>query len=356
MRIIQAMPAIDYGDAVSNDALAIQRILREAGFSTGIYAEGRGVRLPVGSANSIHRMPYLHDDDIMLYHASTGSKLNGKIRDYGGQLVVWYHNITPAEYFYAYSRKMYRLLETGYGEIAALAPHADYAVADSEFNRKDLIRMGYQCDIDVIPIAIPWDDYDLPDDPEILEKYGKEETRNILFVGRIVPNKKQENLIRAFGVYTYRYQPDARLILCGSDIGLDQYGKHLKEYAKALGLEDKVVFTGHISFQSMLTLYKMSDILLCLSEHEGFCVPVVEAMHFGLPIVAYDSCAVGATMGQGGVRLTTRDPDVIAAAIHRVVEDHSLRDWIRERQKEEMKKYRFPVIRDQILATIQKLI
>ena len=156
--------------------------------------------------------------------------------------------------------------------------------------------MGYTCPIDVCPILIPFSDYEKEPDRRVLRRYKGDGKTNLLFVGRIAPNKKQENVIRAFYFYHKYYSPDSRLFLVGSWSGMESYYERLCDYVKALGIAEHVVFTGHIRFDEILAYYHLADVFLCMSEHEGFCVPLVEAMYFHVPIVAYSCAAVPDTL------------------------------------------------------------
>jgi glycosyltransferase involved in cell wall biosynthesis len=156
---------------------------------------------------------------------------------------------------------------------------------------------------------------------------------NILFVGRISPNKKQEDVIRAFCCYRKEYDPESRLILIGSAGSMENYLEALKDYVRQLGLEESVVFPGHIRFAEILAYYRTADVFLCMSEHEGFCVPLVEAMYFGVPIAAYAAAAVPDTLGNGGLLLDSKEPAYAAAAMDRIIRDEGLRALIRKGQE-----------------------
>ena len=170
------------------------------------------------------------------------------------------------------------------------------------------------------------------------EKYKGKGT-NILFVGRVVPNKRHEDVIAAFYLYQRYYNKNARLFLVGSFDDNDRYCRRLKAYIERLGL-DNVIIPGHIKFDEILGYFASADAFLCLSEHEGFCVPLVEAMLFKVPIVAYDSCAVGETMKNGGLLLKDKDLLETAGALDRVITDKGLREQIIGNQRERLEDFR----------------
>ena len=355
MQIIQLLPTIQFGDAVSNDARAIDAIIREQGYSTAIYAENIDAHLPKGTAQLASNMPRLRDDDILIYHASTGTRLNYELPNFGGRQVMFYHNITPPQYFHGYNESAENLTKSGYEGMRFLSDKVNYCIADSDYNRQDLRRMGFKCPIDVCPIIIPFEDYDQEPNARLLNQYRGKKWTNLLFVGRIAANKKQQDVIRAFYCYQKRYNPKSRLFLVGNIQGMERYAIQLQRYTQLLGIEDKVVFTGHVKFDEILAYYRMADIFVCMSEHEGFCVPLVEAMYFGIPIVARRTSAISGTLGKGGLLLNDNSPEMAAAAIDRVLKDEALRDFLAEQQEKRLDELKYESVKQQVLACIDKM-
>ena len=355
MKIVQLHPTMAFGDAVSNDAAAIDRMLSGMGYKTALYASNVDPRLPEGVAAHWKKMKDLHDDDLLIFHASTGDPLNRMVPTFGGRKMMIYHNITPSTFFRGYSRAAEELTETGRRQIRRLADQFSYCVADSDYNRFELRQMGYQCPIDVCPIMIPFEDYDKEPDGRVLSKYRGDGWTNLLFVGRIAPNKKQEDVIRAFYYYHRDYNPKSRLFLVGNDTGMENYRYQLENYIRALGLTGRVIFPGHISFAAILAYYHLADAFVCMSEHEGFCVPLVEAMYFDLPIVAYSSSAIPETLGKGGLLLDSKDPQVAAAAIDRMIRDKDLRGIIAAERKARLAQFRYEQVSAKMKECILKL-
>lgn len=322
-RIVQLLPNLSYGDGVGNDVLAIDRILKKNGYDTHIYAEYIGKRIEKGIASPVRKMRGLTEEDMILYHLSTGCRLNYRLADYPGTKIIRYHNVTPPKFFSLYDSRNAVGCREGLRGMEALRETADYCLADSEFNKQDLIRSGYQCEIDVLPILIPFEDYKQEPDQEILAKYSDGMT-NILFTGRIVPNKKQEDIIQAFACYQKYYNKNSRLILVGSPSGETVYYDSLQEYIRRLGVQN-VVFTGHISFAGILACYAAADLFLCMSEHEGFCIPLVEAMLFEVPIVAYQCTGVTDTLDGSGFPLIKKDPVETAGILHYLITHEEIR-------------------------------
>lgn len=340
MRIIQMLSTIAYGDAVSNDTIAMEKVIKNMGYSTRIYAESIVPPLDKKTALDIDKLKDAAPEDIIIFHLSTGSKLNFDIAKYNCRKIVVYHNITPPEYFKNNDERFTQICEYGLEGAKYLADKVDYCLAVSEFNKQDLINMGYKCDIDVLPIIIPMSDYDKKPDKGVMKEYSDGYT-NILFTGRIAPNKKHEDLIAAFYYYNRLYNKKSRLILAGSFSYNDPYYVRLTEYTKKLGLGGSVVFTGHIKFNQMIAYYKTADVFLCMSEHEGFCVPMVEAMKFNVPIIAYDKAAIADTMGHRGMILESKDPIYVAGCIDRLVTDKELREQLIEGEKERLKYFEY---------------
>lgn len=324
MRIVQLLPTISYGDAVGNDCRAIKKIIQEMGYQTEIYAENIDGRLSTGTAKFVSEFPDLAENDVILYHASTGTDLNDRLAQMNNRKVMIYHNITPPEFFRPYSHSAEGLTSYGLQGVQNLANKVDYCIADSEFNRQNLREMGFHCSVDVCPILIPFGDYDRAPNQDIVKKYEDDGYVNVLFTGRIAPNKKQEDIIRTFYYYHTYYNKKSRLILVGSWSGMEKYYDRLCAYVKVLELSDSVIFTGHIKFDEVLAYYKIADIFLCMSEHEGFCVPLVEAMYFDIPVIAYRSTAIPDTLGKSGMLLENKEPKTAAAVIHQLIRNRNL--------------------------------
>ena len=303
MRVIQVLTTISYGDAVGNDVIALHSTLEKAGYKTGIFAENIGKRIPPGIARHIRKMPRLKDDDIIIYHLSIGTALNYQISKHAGRKIIRYHNVTPYHFYVGYNHDAWSLCKEGIEGAKNLSDKADYCLAVSEFNKQDLEEMGYKCKIDILPILIPFEDYRREPDKEIVRQYTDDGYTNILFTGRIAPNKCHEDIIAAFYQYHKHYNEKSRLILVGNYEGMGKYYEKLRSYTRQLNIEKEVVFTGHIRFDEILAYYHVADIFLCMSEHEGFCVPLVESMFFNIPIVAYASSAIPDTLGGSGFLL-----------------------------------------------------
>ena len=344
MRVVQLLPTLSFGDAIGNDTIALSGAIKEMGYDTEIYAENIDKRLPEGTAKKADRLRGLSRDDVLIYHKSTGTDLTFRIENYKCRRIMVYHNITPPEFFRQYSTAATQLTEHGYKGVEFLRDRVDYVLADSAFNKAELLKMGYTCPIDVRPILIRFSDYEQAPDEAVMKRYS-DGRKNLIFVGRIAPNKRQENVIRAFYCYK-KLNPESRLILVGSSKGMENYQERLVKYANALGIGDDVIFPGHIRFSEILAYYRLADAFVCMSEHEGFCVPLVEAMYFDTPIIAYDTSAISDTLGGSGVLLDSNDPVLAAAVIDRVLTDGRLRESIIDGQRRRLGDFSYDRIRD----------
>jgi len=322
MRVIQMLPSISYGDGVGNDCLAIHEFLTEAGCDTAIYAGHIGKGLNIKKIFPMEQVGAVEADDIIIYHLSTGNNMNFQFGQMPGKKILRYHNITPGYFFRPYSTLYQKECDYGRAGLRFLADKVHYCMPASDYNGKELQELGYRCPVSTVPIIIPFKDYDEKPDEEILRKYDDGKT-NVIFTGRISPNKCQEDIIKTFYLYKKYFDTEARLFLVGSSKGMDAYCDKLKDYVEKLELSD-VYFTGHIPFKQILAYYKLADAFVCMSEHEGFCIPLVEAMYFEVPIVAYNSSAIGETLGKSGILLNEKDYLLAAACIDRLCSDKEL--------------------------------
>lgn len=356
MQILQILDSLNYGDAIGNDALAIHQILLENQYNPSIYAIHIGKRIPEGLVKPVSQLPPLSDRDVILYHAAIGTPLNYDVPVMPGKKVMIYHNVTPSHFFHDYSYLMETQTRSGYIGIKYLAHAIDRCIADSEFNKSDLRKMGYKCPIDVCPIVIPFEDYNRTPNQEVLSRYQNDGWTNLLFVGRIAPNKKQEDVIRTFYCYHQKYNQHSRLFLVGNSSGLESYYQRLVAYTEMLGIQDNVIFPGHIRFDEILAYYHLADAFICMSEHEGFCVPLLEAMHFQKPIIAYRSTAVPETLGAGGILLDKKDPEEAAAIIDYVLTHEDVLLSMKEAQKNELKRFEYETVRNRLESIFSNIL
>ena len=329
-RVHQLVAALSYGDAIGNEALAIQGHLRRAGFESDIFAERVHPRMAHLARPLWEYGDVSSPETVCLFHFSIGSAAGRLIYHAPDRLVSIYHNITPADWFLGFHPHLAGLCHHGRRELAAFAARTELGLADSEFNRRELEAAGYRRTA-VLPIVLDLDDCRRPASPVARHLYDDGRV-NVLFVGRIIPNKRIEDLIGVFALYQRHVEPRSRLLLVGDYRGHERYYDRLQERVRRLGA-DEVVFTGHVDDDDLRAYYSAGDVFLCLSEHEGYCVPLLEAMAFGLPVIAYDAGAVAETLRGGGILLREKRPEVVAELLGRVGEDDALRTAVLRTQQ-----------------------
>ena len=351
IRIIQILPTIKYGDAVSNDALNINDILKKRGYEVFIYAENIDKKLEK-EVKKIEELDTVDTDDIIIYHKSTGTEMSYTINKYKCKKIMRYHNITPSKYFEKYNKIAYNLVEYGREGLRYVQKFIDYSLPVSEYNKQELIELGYK-NIEVLPILISFGDYEREENKDIIEKYN-DKKKNILFVGRVAPNKAYEDIIRSYYYYKKYVNNNSRLILVGTDDSFKNYSKVLKKFVEDLSLND-VIFTGHIKFEEILAYYKIADLFLCMSEHEGFGVPLVESMYFEVPILAYNSSAIKETLKDSGVIVNKKDYFLISELMDLILSSEDIKKEIIKKQNKRLKDFKTEKIENQLVEFIEKI-
>ncbi len=337
-RVHQLLAALSYGDAIGNEALTIQRHLRALGFESDIFAEGVHPRMAHLARPLWEYRQVSGPETVCLFHFSIGSAAGRLIFHAADRLVAIYHNITPAHFFLGFHPHLAGLCYHGRRELMAFAPRTELGLGDSEYNRRELEEAGFARTA-VLPIVLDLDKYQAPPSP-VAARLFRDERTNIVFVGRIIPNKKIDDLIRTFAVYQKAFNPRSRLLLVGDHRGHERYYDRLQEMVRELRL-DEVVFTGHVDDDDVLAYYRAADVFLCLSEHEGFCVPLQEAMALEVPVIAYDAGAVRETLLGGGVLVEgAKRPDELAALVDAVVRRPDLRQAVLASQERALARLR----------------
>jgi glycosyltransferase involved in cell wall biosynthesis len=268
-------------------------------------------------------------------------------------MALIYHNITPPEYFVGVHRKLAGQCFRGRRELRAYADRCDLALGDSEFNRRDLEALGFPRTA-VLPV-VP-DFTHLDGQPNwLLARQFDDDWTNIVFVGRVIANKKIEDLIRFFHVYQRLFNPRSRLLIVGSHSGFERYLASLHQLVGWLRTPH-VHFVGHVSDEELVAFYQSADLFLCASEHEGFCVPLLEAFYMEVPVIAYAATAVPATMDGAGVLYDEKDPVRVAALMDAVVSNASLQDTIVRQQLDAIERLRARDFGSTLLGFIERIL
>jgi glycosyltransferase involved in cell wall biosynthesis len=275
---------------------------------------------------------------VVILHYALPSALSAALIAHRGRRVLLHHNITPPEFFVDWDPEMVRICTLGQAEYRTLAPHVDLGLADSEFNRLELERAGFARTA-VLPIYLDFRRYREPPDPVLLRLLD-DGRRNLLFVGRLAPNKRPDDVIRLAAYWKRFIAPDVRLLLVGKLPRRLHYFHALQSFAYEHGLgPQEVLFLGHVDHAELLACYASADLLVCLSDHEGFGVPLVEAMLMDVPVLAYRSTAVPHTLGDAGVQFAHKDFAVIAELGQRLLEDAGLRAQVLEGQRRRLQAF-----------------
>ena len=351
MQIHQVLVTATPGDAITNSALELRDLLRRVGpsrvFARYIHPDVASEIQPLDDYDRV-RSRYSRDD-LLLFHASIGEPhVFNFVCERPERLVLVYHNISPAEWFYPYDPAFAGLLEAGRQELSKLRDQTVLALADSQFNADELIALGYE-DVRVARLIIDVDALRaIEPDPATVAELDAIEGPALLFVGQLLPHKRPDLLLKAFHVLTTYLIPEATLLLVGAN-RLPGYAYSLEQYARELNL-GRASFRGSVSLEAWSAHWRRADAFVTASEHEGFLVPLVEAMAFDVPSIARAHAAIPETMGGAGVLLPREeDPVLFAEAIAEVVSDDGLRSGLVRRGQERLEAFDADAARAAIL-------
>lgn len=319
-----------YGDAIGNEALQIRAALRHAGHESDIFVELVDPRM-ASEVRPYQQYREISDpDNLVILHYSLGSKVSALAREIPDRLVLIYHNITPAHFFAPYNFGLARDCAMGRVELASLRDRCSLALGDSEYNRRELEELGF-APTGVLPLMLELETLDGAADPIVMRRFG-DRRPNWLFVGRVVPNKRFEDVLRAFAYFQRYIDHRARLLIVGEHRTFAPYYDALQHLVARLRIEE-VHFAGHVTQSELNAYYRVADAFVCMSEHEGFCVPIFEAIHRRLPVFAFDAAAVPYSTGEGVLLFKDKDPALVAETVALVLEDAAVRAPVLERQQ-----------------------
>ncbi len=329
-------------DATATHARHLQRIIREMGIASEVYAgEWRGA---LSKATSFRDFPSaasnLSKQTWLLYQFATASPIAAYLADRTERVAINYHNITPYDYLAPWEPAVAPELNVARGQLRDLVPHVELGIGVSRFNESELIDLGCKKTA-VAPVLFDPSEFSNDIDKATHSKLQRAKTRggaDILFVGRLAPHKCQHHLIAAFAMYQRFIDPLSRLHLVGG-VSSHRYWTTLNKYVESLSLTDHVTITKGVSSEVLGAYYRNADVFVCLSEHEGFGVPLLEAMHHNVPVVAFDAAAIGETMGDAGILLDDKSPAVVAQAWDRVLHDDVLAQELRRRGRIRMEDF-----------------
>ncbi|HUG52606.1 MAG TPA: glycosyltransferase [Vicinamibacteria bacterium] len=326
MRIDQWVPALHRGDAIGDSARLMRDAFRSWGHEADVYALELDEDLRDDGRPWSRWRPGSPSDAVILHYALP-SPLTRALQEHRGRRVLIHHNITPPRFFEGYDPEMVRICALGRAELVSLRGHVDLALGDSEFNRQELEAAGF-ARTGVLPIYLDFARY--REEPgRVLEGELKDGRTNVLFVGRVTPNKRHEDLIRMAAYWKRYVAPDVRLLLVGKLPRRRAYFDALQALAREQGFTPwEVVFTGHVAHVDLLACYRAAHLFVSMSEHEGFGVPLVESMLMDVPVMAYGAGAVPGTLGGAGVLFDEKRLEEVAELGARIAAPGALREGI----------------------------
>jgi glycosyltransferase involved in cell wall biosynthesis len=328
MEIHQLVVAVSPGDAVTNAALELRQVLRQVGpsevFARYIHPSLSGDVLPLEAYGE--RYPNPLKANVLVYHASIGEpEVMSFLLSRNDELVLFYHNITPAQFFMPFDPMFARLLALGRSELGLLRTRARLALAVSAFNAAELRDLGYE-DVRISPLVIDYERLRRVEAhwPTLNHLQTQLDGPLLLFVGQLLPHKRPDLLLQAYHVLVTELIPEAHLAVLGSWTSPAYYSA-IQRLVEELNLS-RAWLRGAVSEEELVAFYRGAHLFVTMSEHEGFCPPLVEAMAFDLPVIARRYAAIPETMGGAGLVLPPdAGPELVAESMAAVLEDDVLR-------------------------------
>ncbi len=354
MIINQWVPAAHRGDAIGDSARRVRQMLRNAGHTSDLFALTMDDELR-GDVRSFSE-PAARRGDVTIFHFALPSPMTEAFAALDGARVLQYHNITPARFFAPYDAGLFRLAALGREELRSLAGRVDLALGDSDFNRRELEELGF-ARTGVMPIAVNLERITAAPRRPALETILGDGLINMLFVGRIVPNKRIEDHIRLAELYKRYVDSYYRFIFVGRCDGLPRYYAQVRALiAEFKMLPDRFWFTGPVPDDDLAAFYRWADVYVSLSEHEGFCVPLLEAMAADVPVLAYAAGAVPETLGGAGMLFEPKDLELAAEMLGTLVYDRPVRDRVIAGQRRRLQDFSPARIEASLMRALQQVL
>ena len=353
MVIHQWVPAAHKGDAIGDSARRVRGLLRGMGHQSELFAltmddDLKGDVRPWSD-------PSARSGDITIFHYALPSPMTAAFGQLPRGRVLQYHNVTPAHFFAKWDPNLFRLASLGRQDVATLVGHVDLALGDSEYNRQELAGMGF-APTGVFPIAIDTSRVTSPARRPALEQILDDGLVNFLFVGRIAPNKMIEDHIRLAEAYKRNVDAYYRFIFVGrTDVVPRYYAMVRALMAEYQMLHDRFIFTGPVPEEELAIYYRHAAVYISLSEHEGFCVPLLEAMAADVPVLAYASTAVPDTLGGAGVQFSPKDLEIAAEWLGELAFNDELRAAVIAGQRRRLADFGDDRIRRELSSVIGRL-
>jgi glycosyltransferase involved in cell wall biosynthesis len=354
VRVDQVIPSLASRDAIGVHTLNLRDGLRAVGIDSDIFY-GSFTPDVQHEGRSVTELGRAGRDRWLLYQSSIGSPVYDLFAARPEPKLVNYHNITPAHLLRDWEPNVAYEVALGRTQLARLAPQSRFAVADSAFNESELRDLGYQGTA-VVPLLIDMHRKSEEPDPALAAELARRRKlsggADLLFVGKISPHKAPHDLVKMLAVLRRLYDPAARLHLVGSPLG-ETYEPALRSFIRELGLDDAVNLAGSVSGGELEAYLQAADVFVCASDHEGFCVPLAEAMGHGVPIVAYGVTAVPETVGGAGLVLPDKSPARFAASVAKVLSDAVLREHLAAAGLERAASFSLPDSQRKFVSLVQ---
>ena len=348
--IVNICSCLEIGDGVGNIVRDYSIILSENNIKNCILYEYLNPKYQTPELCLYHvdtLNEHITSRTLVIYHKSNYSDISSRIIELKCAKILLWYNMTPPEFFKPYNTSMFDLAKRSIREVASLAPFFPYSWGNSDYNCDDLRKMGYK---KADTLHFPYDFSRFTRNLTSTKIEKKKNEINILFVGRLAPNKRQEDIIRAF-YYYHKLNPDSRLTLVGHHTIFDNYKQELQQLAKSLSLP--VYFTGKISLYELITYYKTADLFLCMSEHEGLNIPLLEAMYFEVPIIAFNSSSIAEGMGNAGIIFHQKNFPYVAHLINFVLNDSTLIESMKDSGKQRVRHFDKKYCENRLISLIK---
>lgn len=331
MRVDQILAGFAEGDAISHEALIMRDIFRGWGLASDIFVDPAFVSPAVRQECLPLKNYKAESSDVCIHHYGIASSAQFVFLDSPAKKILIYHNITPAEFFKPFDDKIFFQLTEARKGLVRLASIADAVWADSMFNASELIEAGIR-DVKILKLPLSTKQLNLTPDVSILNKFSRHKLFTFLFVGRIAPNKNIEELIKIFAYYHNFINPFSRLVIVGSFHGVPRYMAMLRMLIGDLDISN-VCFEGFASPEGLIAYYKIADVYVSTTNHEGYCLPLLEAMYFDLPVITKAKGGVNEAMGGAGVMYDDLPPSLVAELIYHVFSNTYLKNEVLSSQK-----------------------
>jgi glycosyltransferase involved in cell wall biosynthesis len=350
MEIHQILPTFSPGDAIGNEVIEINKTLTKWGYKSQIYAEN--IHPEMTAKKHLEYDKVSSKDNLLIFHFSIGSDISHYVRKLPDKKIIRYHGITPERYLYGINDYIQHLLVRGREELKLYPELTDMALANSRYTQLELSNLGFKR-TEIFPLLLDLNIYDKNPNENLISRF-KDNYVNILFVGRVIPQKNQHIILKIFSYYKL-LNPRSRLFLIGNFEGCENYFNQLQEIVRKLKLKD-VHIPGKVPMSDLISYYKLADVFLCMSEWETFCVPLVESMYFDTPVLAYNRTAIPDTLGNSGILINKLKSDEIAEMIDLVVKDEAFRNKIIRKQRERLKDFERPNMENLLKEYLQQVI